>query len=115
MGNLAELKQKLSGHTLVIVFCAIVITWMVTEGDWNLFAHAGYLEGFYDGQAASLLQGRLDVTTPATSRGDSGRCCALVPEIGAVLGCPSDFACAAGGFAGVCDRRSKLYVASGPE
>lgn len=58
-------KRWLNGHTLVFAFCALVLTWMATEGDWNLFAPAGFLEGFYDGQAQSLLHLRIDVDPDA--------------------------------------------------
>jgi hypothetical protein len=39
----------------------VLVAWIVTEGDWNFFPAGGLLEGFYDAQADSLLQGRLDV------------------------------------------------------
>jgi hypothetical protein len=43
------------------------MTWMVTEGDWNLFGTSSHLESFYDAQAESLLQGRIDVPPEAIS------------------------------------------------
>jgi hypothetical protein len=42
-------------------FSLLLLAWLVTEGDWNFFPQAGYLERFYDGQARSLLHGRIDV------------------------------------------------------
>jgi hypothetical protein len=38
---------------------------MVTEGDWDFFPKPGMLESFYDGQAQSLLHGRIDVSMDA--------------------------------------------------
>jgi len=43
----------------------LLLLWLITEGDWNLIQPAGYLERFYDAQARSLLQGRLDVPLEA--------------------------------------------------
>ena len=33
---------------LVVLFALVVLCRMVTDGDWNLFPHAGYMEEFYD-------------------------------------------------------------------
>jgi hypothetical protein len=41
------------------------LAWFVTEGDWNLFAASGFLDSFYDAQANSLLEGRIDVDPAA--------------------------------------------------
>jgi hypothetical protein len=43
----------------------VLMTWMVTEGEWNLFGTTGYLEGFYDAQAESFLAGHADVAPDA--------------------------------------------------
>ena len=45
------------------------LAWFITEGDWNLFATSGFLESFYDAQARSLLEGRVDVD-PAAIAGE---------------------------------------------
>jgi hypothetical protein len=39
----------------------IVLAWVITDGDWNLFPAAKSYEQYYDGQAQSLLHGRIDV------------------------------------------------------
>jgi hypothetical protein len=39
----------------------VLLAWLVTEGDWDFFPRAGFLERFYDGQARSLIHGRIDV------------------------------------------------------
>jgi hypothetical protein len=52
----------------VVLFALVVLCRMVTDGDWNLFPHAGYMEEFYDAQAQSLLHGRIDVAKEAIDR-----------------------------------------------
>ena len=46
---------------LVAAFLLIVLAYVATDGDWNFFPAAGTMEEFYDGQAQSLLHGRIDV------------------------------------------------------
>jgi hypothetical protein len=53
---------------LVVLFTLVVLCRMVTDGDWNLFQPAGYMEEFYDAQAQSLLHGRIDVVKEAIDR-----------------------------------------------
>jgi len=50
---------------LAVLFCFLVLSWLVTWGDWEFFPPAGKLEAFYDGQARSLLEGRVDVAADA--------------------------------------------------
>jgi len=62
----ASRKWPLIQWTLVAAVLAIVlVAWMVTEGGTEFFPAGGYLEGFYDAQADSLLHGRIDVTPEA--------------------------------------------------
>ncbi|MCX6633244.1 MAG: hypothetical protein NTW28_37080 [Candidatus Solibacter sp.] len=53
---------------LVVLFSLAVLCRMVTDGDWDLFRRAGYMEEFYDAQAQSLLAGRIDVVPEAIDR-----------------------------------------------
>jgi hypothetical protein len=53
---------------LVVAFTLVVLCRMVTDGDWDLFHHTGYMEQFYDAQAQSLLHGRIDVVKEAIDR-----------------------------------------------
>ncbi len=50
---------------LAVLFCLLVLSWLVTWGDWDFFPPAGMLEAFYDAQAQSLLEGRIDVPPEA--------------------------------------------------
>ena len=50
---------------LAVLFCFLVLCWFVTLGDWDFFPPAGMLEEFYDAQAQSLLEGRIDVPADA--------------------------------------------------
>src|SRR5262249_51871129 len=45
----------------VAVLLLIILAWVITDGDWNLFPAAKSYEEYYDGQAQSLLHGRIDV------------------------------------------------------
>ena len=62
--------SKRLGDALAVLFCFLVLCWLVTLGDWDFFPPAGMLEEFYDAQAQSLLEGRLDV--PAEAIGPEG-------------------------------------------
>src|SRR5438132_6222343 len=53
---------------LVIAFAMLVLCQVVTDGEWNFFPRPGYMEEFYDAQAQSLLQGRIDVPAQAIDR-----------------------------------------------
>src|SRR5947208_1537184 len=57
---LARHGQVLSSFAL----CLLVLGWFVTWGDWRLF-DAERFGGYYDAQARSILQGRLDVPPAA--------------------------------------------------
>lgn len=46
-------------------FSLVLMLWMITEGEWSLYATSGHLEAFYDAQAESLLAGRIDVPPDA--------------------------------------------------
>ena len=50
---------------LAVLFCFLVLSWLITLGDWEFFPPGGTLETFFDAQAHSLLEGRIDV--PADS------------------------------------------------
>jgi hypothetical protein len=45
----------------VVLLLLGVLAWVVTDGDWNFFPHARSYEEYFDGQAQSLLHGRIDV------------------------------------------------------
>jgi hypothetical protein len=52
-------------HILASVFISLIVcAWFVTWGDWNFFAGESFCK-FYDAQALSLTQGRLDVPPEA--------------------------------------------------
>jgi hypothetical protein len=53
------------GDALAVLFCFLVLAWLVTWGDWDFFPPPGKLEAFYDAQAQSLLEGRVDVAADA--------------------------------------------------
>jgi hypothetical protein len=48
-----------------VAVCVLATVWLVTAGDWDLFAPGGHLETFFDAQAESLLAGRVDVAPEA--------------------------------------------------
>ena len=50
---------------LALAFSLLLLAWIVTGGDWDFFPQAGFLESFYDAQAQSLLDGRIDVPQEA--------------------------------------------------
>jgi hypothetical protein len=50
---------------IAAAFSLLLLAWLVTEGDWDFFPQAGFLESFYDAQAGSLLHGRIDVPREA--------------------------------------------------
>jgi hypothetical protein len=52
-------------HWIAAAFSLVLLAWLVTEGDWDFFPPGGFLERFYDGQAQSLLHGRIDVPLEA--------------------------------------------------
>jgi hypothetical protein len=55
--NWRDIRLEWIAAALVMV----ALCWMVTEGDWNFFGTTGRLEGVYEAQAESLLDGRIDV------------------------------------------------------
>jgi len=63
--RVAPLLDRIRWDWLALAFSLLLLAWLVTEGDWDLFPKAGFLEGFYDAQAQSLLHGRIDVPPEA--------------------------------------------------
>jgi hypothetical protein len=57
--------SKRLGDALAVLFCFLVLCWLITLGDWDFFPPGGMLEEFYDAQAQSLLEGRIDVPPEA--------------------------------------------------
>src|SRR4051812_16255370 len=51
----------------IVAFLLAVLACVVTDGDWDLFSPSrpGKIEEFFDGQAQSLLHGRIDVPLSA--------------------------------------------------
>ena len=64
-GGAAPLLDRVRWDWLALGISLVLLAWMVTEGDWEFFPKAGFLESFYDAQAQSLLHGRIDVTPEA--------------------------------------------------
>jgi hypothetical protein len=60
-GRVARLLDRIRWDWLAVAFSLVLLAWLVTEGDWDFFPKAGFLESFYDAQARSLLHGRIDV------------------------------------------------------
>ena len=50
---------------IAMAFSVILMVWMITGGSWDLLSTSGHLERFYDAQAQSFLQGRVDVEPDA--------------------------------------------------
>ncbi|HXK06380.1 MAG TPA: hypothetical protein VMS37_28550 [Verrucomicrobiae bacterium] len=46
---------------IVAFLLLVVLSAVVTDGDWDFFPHAKSYEEYYDGQAQSLLHGKIDV------------------------------------------------------
>ena len=59
------LPGRIRWDWLAVAVSLVLLAWLVTEGDWDFFPKAGFLESFYDGQARSLLAGRIDVPPQA--------------------------------------------------
>jgi hypothetical protein len=58
-------RASLVCECAAIALSLLVLGWLITYGDWELFPPGGTLEGFYDAQAVSLLHGRIDVEPAA--------------------------------------------------
>jgi hypothetical protein len=63
--RVAPLLDRIRWDWLALAFSLLLLAWLVTEGDWDFFPKAGFLESFYDAQAQSLLHGRIDVPPEA--------------------------------------------------
>jgi len=63
--RVAPLLDRIHWDWLALAFSLLLLVWLITEGDWDLFPKAGFLESFYDAQAESLLHGRIDVPREA--------------------------------------------------
>jgi hypothetical protein len=63
--SFARLLDRIRWDWLALAFALVAMAWLVTDGDWDFFPKAGFLEGFYDAQAQSLLHGRIDVPPDA--------------------------------------------------
>jgi hypothetical protein len=61
----AALLDRIRWDWLALGISLVLLAWLVTEGDWEFFPKAGFLESFYDAQAQSLLHGRIDVPPEA--------------------------------------------------
>jgi len=61
----ARWLDRIRWDWLAVAVSLVLLAWLVTEGDWEFFPKAGFLESFYDGQALSLLHGRIDVVPEA--------------------------------------------------
>src|SRR5947207_7098716 len=65
--RLRQLLNVGKEHRIVLAGCCgvvVVFLWYVTHGSWKLFEKESF-GLFYDAQAESLLQGRLDVASEA--------------------------------------------------
>ncbi len=64
-GGVAALLDRIRWDWLALGISLVLLAWLVTEGDWEFFPKAGFLESFYDAQAQSLVHGRIDVPPEA--------------------------------------------------
>lgn len=64
-GQVTPLVDRIRWDWIAVAISLVMLSWLITEGDWNFFPKAGFLENFYDGQAQSLLHGRIDVAPEA--------------------------------------------------
>jgi hypothetical protein len=63
--NPSGTRRRFDWDWLVVLFAMLVLCQVVTDGDWDFFPRAGNMEKFYDAQAQSLLEGRIDVPPEA--------------------------------------------------
>jgi hypothetical protein len=64
-GRVATLLGRIPWDWLAVAVSMTLLVWIVTGGDWDFFPKPGTFESFYDGQARSLLHGRIDVVPDA--------------------------------------------------
>jgi len=60
-GRVARVLDGIRWDWLALAVAVLLLAWLATDGDWDFFPKAGFLESFYDAQARSLLHGRIDV------------------------------------------------------
>ena len=58
-------RRSFNWEWLIVLFAMVVLCHVATDGTWDFFPPAGNMEKFFDAQAQSLLEGRIDVPPDA--------------------------------------------------